>query len=271
MLDNLQKSPSDRLPVMFVGHGNPMNAILDNTFSRTWREIGKSFIVGDAPKPKAILSISAHWITPELTMVTAMERPRTIHDFGGFPREMYEVEYPAPGEPEIAKATQDAVTRAPVVLDFEWGLDHGTWSVLLPMFPDADIPVFQLSLDYGRPMDFHYEVGQQLRVLREQGVLIMGSGNLVHNLRRVRFEGGTPFDWAVEFDAIMATAIEEGNHKAVIEFQKLGSLAQLAHPTFDHFLPLLYVLGAAHPGEQPEFFNTEIDLGSVAMRSVIYR
>lgn len=254
------------MPLMFVGHGNPMNAILDNLYSRTWREIGKSL-----PRPKAILSISAHWNTPDTTMVTAMDRPKTIHDFGGFPPEMYEIEYPAPGLPEAARATQQAITRPPVTLDFDWGLDHGTWSVLLSMFPEADIPVYQLSIDYSRPMDFHYEIGRQLRALREQGVLIMGSGNIVHNLRRVRWDGGTPFDWAVEFDSIMAKAIQDGDHKSVIEFQKLGSLAQLAHPTYDHFLPLLYVLGATHPGEQPEFFNTEIDLGSVAMRSVIYR
>ncbi|MDP4199853.1 MAG: 4,5-DOPA dioxygenase extradiol [Bacteroidota bacterium] len=266
MIDCIQNSSSDRMPLMFVGHGNPMNAIVDNTFSRTWREIGKTL-----PNPRAILSISAHWITPETTMVTAMTRPKTIHDFGGFPNELYQVEYPSPGAPEAAQATQDAVTRVPIALDQDWGLDHGTWSVLLPMFPAADIPVYQLSIDYGQPAEFHYEIGQQLRALREQGVLIMGSGNLVHNLRRVRFDGGPPYDWAIEFDAIMAKAIQDGDHRTAIEFQKLGALAQMAHPTYDHFLPLLYVLGATDPNEQPEFFNSDFDFGSASMRSMIYR
>jgi 4,5-DOPA dioxygenase extradiol len=254
------------MPAIFVGHGNPMNAIEDNVFRRKWVELGPTL-----PKPKAILCISAHWITPETTMVTAMPRPKTIHDFGGFPKELYDVEYPAPGSPDFAIETQRIVDRAPIALDYNWGLDHGTWSVLLPMFPDADVPVYQLSIDYGRPAEFHYELGSQLRALRNRGVLIMGSGNLVHNLQRVRFDGGAPYDWAVEFDTIMATAIEQGDHKRVIEFQKLGALATLAHPTYDHFLPLLYVLGAVAGNEKPEFFNEGFDFGSASMRSVIYR
>lgn len=266
MLEDIPQSRSDRMPLMFVGHGNPMNAIRDNKFSRTWREIGTGL-----PRPKAILSISAHWITPETTMVTAMAQPKTIHDFGGFPEALYAAEYPAPGAPDEAAETQNVVSLTPIALDTDWGLDHGTWSVLMPMFPDASIPVFQLSIDYGREPEWHFALGRELRALRERGVLIMGSGNIVHNLRRVRFDGGPPYDWAVEFDAIMATAIESGDHKAAIEFQKLGSLALLAHPTYDHFLPLLYVLGASDPNETPEFFNADFDFGSASMRSVIYR
>ena len=204
-------------------------------------------------------------------MVTAMPRPKTIHDFGGFPQELFDVQYPAPGSPEFAAETQQTITSVPVTLDYAWGLDHGTWSVLLPMFPEADIPVYQLSIDYNRPAEFHYELGSQLRKLRNRGVLIVGSGNIVHNLRTARFEGGAPYDWAIEFDTIIASAIESGDHNAVIEFQKLGAIAKLAHPTYDHFLPLLYTLGAIDKGEQPEFFNSDIDLGSASMRSVIYR
>jgi 4,5-DOPA dioxygenase extradiol len=257
--------PSPRMPLLFIGHGNPMNAILDNTFSRTWREIGEAL-----PKPRAILSISAHWITPETTMVTAMERPKTIHDFGGFPPALNEQQYPAPGAPDFASETQRIIDDPPVALDYDWGLDHGTWSVLLPMFPLADIPVYQLSIDYGQPAEFHYELGRQLRPLRDKGVMIIGSGNLVHNLRRMRFEG-EPYDWAIEFDAIMAEWIESGNHRAIVEFQKLGELAALAHPTYDHFLPLLYVLGLQDARDTPQFFNADFDLSSVSMRSVIYK
>ncbi len=270
MID-LPLSPSPRMPLLFVGHGNPMNAITDNSFSREWRRIGKTLLAEGMPKPTAILSISAHWITPETTMVTAMPQPKTIHDFGGFPDELYAAQYPAPGAPEVAAETKKIVKRAPIALDHEWGLDHGTWSVLLPMFPNAAIPVYQLSIDYGRPAEFHFDIGRELRALRERGVLIMGSGNIVHNLRRVRFDGGPTYDWALEFDAIMAKAIESGDFKSAIEFQKLGELAKLAHPTYDHFLPLLYTLGAVHPDEHPEFFNADFDFGSASMRSVIYR
>jgi 4,5-DOPA dioxygenase extradiol len=253
------------MPLLFVGHGNPMNAILDNSFSRTWEEIGKSL-----PIPKAILSISAHWITPETTMVTAMDRPKTIHDFGGFPKELNEQQYPAPGSPAFAEETQHIITQPPIALDYDWGLDHGTWSVLMRMFPLANVPVYQLSIDYGQPAEFHYELGRQLRPLRDRGVLVIGSGNLVHNLRQIRFEG-EPYDWAIEFDTLMARWIEEGNHPAIVDFQKLGALAALAHPTYDHFLPLLYVLGMQHGEDSIQFFNQDFDLSSVSMRSVLYR
>jgi 4,5-DOPA dioxygenase extradiol len=260
-----ESGASDRMPALFIGHGNPMNAILDNSFNKKWHELGKSL-----PKPKAILCISAHWITPETTMVTAMTKPKTIHDFGGFPKELYEAQYPAPGAPELAEETRRMVKRPPIALDNDWGLDHGTWSVLLPMYPSADIPVYQLSIDYGRPAEFHYNVGQQIKGLRDKGVMIVGSGNIVHNLRRIRFDGGA-YDWAVEFDSIMGKALEENNHQKIIDFQKLGELAQLAHPTYDHFLPLLYLLGVTDPKDSMEFFNTDFDLSSVSMRSVIYQ
>ena len=260
---HLDKTP--RMPVMFVGHGNPMNAISDNSFTRTWKEIGKQL-----PRPKAILSVSAHWLTRNGTKVTAMERPETIHDFGGFPRKLFEQQYPAPGSPEFAKQTQQVVPSPEIALDYDWGLDHGTWSVLLPMFPLADIPVYQLSIDYNQPPQFHYDLGKQLKTLREKGVLIIGSGNIVHNLSAIKMEGA-PYDWALEFDQKIATWIQEGNHQKIIDFQKLGTLASTAHPTYDHYLPLLYVVGLQNKNEKPEFFNNEFDMSSVSMRSVLYR
>jgi 4,5-DOPA dioxygenase extradiol len=253
---------TERMPLLFIGHGNPMNAILDNKYSQTWKELGKRL-----PRPRAILCISAHWLTMSDTKVTAMEKPETIHDFGGFPELLYQQQYPAPGAPELAKETQHLIQNPPVALDYDWGLDHGTWSVLLPMFPLADIPVYQLSIDYRKPPEFHYDLGKQLAALRERGVLIIGSGNLVHNLRVMRFDGA-PYDWAIEFDKKMEEWISSGNHKAIIEFRSLGALASIAHPTHDHFLPLLYVLGLQHKQDSPEFFTEDIDLGSVSMRSV---
>ena len=261
--DHLSSTP--RMPLMFVGHGNPMNAILDNSFSRTWKEIGKKL-----PRPKAILSISAHWITRNATKVTAMERPETIHDFGGFPEELYAQQYPAPGSPQFARETQSLVATPELGLDYDWGLDHGTWSVLKPMFPLADIPVYQLSLDYSRPPQFHYDLGQELKPLRVKGVLIIGSGNIVHNLAMMRWEG-KPYDWAIEFDEKISGWIAEGNHSAVVEFQKLGRLAAIAHPTHDHFLPLLYVLGVRDKSDSLEYFNDQVDLSSVSMRSLLFR
>lgn len=258
-------SSSDRMPLLFVGHGNPMNAILDNSYSRTWKEIGEKL-----PKPKAILSISAHWITQNGTKVTAMEKPETIHDFGGFPEELYQQQYPAPGSPEFAEETRKMITSDPVSLDYEWGLDHGTWSVLHPMFPLADIPVYQLSIDYNKPPQFHFDLGRQIKALREKGVLILGSGNIVHNLRRMRY-GEKPFDWAVEFDEKMRDALIERNDQAIIDFRNMGELASAAHPTHDHFLPLLCVAGSRDPKDEIEFFNAEIDLSSVSMRSVLCR
>lgn len=255
---------SERMPLLFVGHGNPMNAIENNRFSNAWKKIGT-----ELPKPQAILSVSAHWLTRG-SRVLAMEQPKTIHDFGGFPDELFAQQYPAPGAPEMAKETQRLALKHHITLDDEWGFDHGTWSVLKQMFPLADIPVYQLSIDYNQSMSYHYELAQELRALREKGVLVMGSGNIVHNLRAINFQNAAPYDWAVEFDAKIKQWLESGDHRSIREFQKLGSVAQLAHPTYDHFLPLMYVLGFQYNNETPAFFNDEFDMSSVSMRSVIY-
>lgn len=254
---------TDKMPLLFVGHGNPMNAVLDNSFSKTWKEIGQK--IGT---PKAILSISAHWLTRGKTMVTAMEQPRTIHDFGGFPDVLFEQQYNAPGSPDMAKATIEMVRKTHIEADENWGLDHGTWSVLLPMFPEANIPVFQISIDYNRPPQYHFELAAELKKLRKKGVLIMGSGNLVHNLQRMRMNGH-PYDWAIEFDNKMKDFIDDRNFQAVVDFQQLGTLANLAHPTYDHFLPLIYSLGLIDNDDEIHYFNDSFDLGSVSMRSLL--
>lgn len=257
--------PSDqKMPALFVGHGSPMNAIEKNEYHNTWAALGKKL-----PRPKAILTISAHWLTRD-TRVTAMERPKTIHDFGGFPEELFAQQYPAPGAPDFAELTKKLVTKTAVQSDYEWGLDHGTWSFLLPMYPQADIPVYQLSLDYYKPMRYHYELAKQLAELRSKGVMIIGSGNIVHNLRMINFSGGA-FDWAVEFDAKMKAFIEEGNHDAIVDYEKLGSIAKLAVPTHDHYLPLIYAVALQDKNETAEFFNAKTDLGSISMRSFVLR
>jgi 4,5-DOPA dioxygenase extradiol len=254
---------TSEMPAIFIGHGSPMNAIIKNEFSNKWREIGKVL-----PKPSAILSISAHWLTKG-TFVTAMAKPKTIHDFGGFPRELYMQEYPADGSPEFADLTKKIVSLTSVQSDFGWGLDHGTWSVLLSLFPKANIPVYQMSIDYSKPIQYHYELSKQLLSLREKGVLIIGSGNLVHNLSAMQHDR-QPYEWAVEFDNKIAELIESGNHKGIIDFEKMGMIANMAQPTFDHFLPLLYTLGIKKSTDQTEFFNTGFDLGSISMRSVLF-
>jgi len=257
-------SPSARMPVLFIGHGSPMNAIEDNAFHRSWQQLGRTL-----PKPQAILSISAHWITNG-TKVTDNTKPKTIHDFGGFPRELFEAQYPAPGAPELAKETTGIVNSTQVTTDDSWGLDHGTWSVLLPMYPAADIPVYQLSLDYAQPSTYHYEIGKQLGKLRDKGVLIIGSGNLVHNLMKIDWSGGNNvYDWAAEFDAKMTEWINKGDHKSVLNYQKLlGNTATMAHPTYDHLLPLFYILGLQQKGEQVRYFNDQFQMGSISMRSL---
>lgn len=257
------KQSSDELPVLFVGHGNPMNAIEDNRFSRKWKEIGNSL-----PKPEVILCVSAHWLSRG-TKVTAMEKPKTIHDFGGFPQELFDVQYSASGSPKTATLTQETLAPTHVHLDDEWGFDHGSWSVLKQMYPDADIPVLQLSLDYTLTTQQHYELAQKLAALRKRGVMILGSGNIVHNLRAMKFDG-TNFDWAVEFDEKIAKLIDSKDDKSIVDFQDWGALAKMAHPTHEHFLPLIYTLGAAGQKKDHTFFNEGIDLGSVSMRSVIY-
>jgi 4,5-DOPA dioxygenase extradiol len=267
-LQSLPKTP--RMPVLFLGHGSPMNAIEDNDYRRSWQALGPEF--GKRwPQPQMILCISAHWLT-EGWHLTAMDKPKTIHDFGGFPPELFAQQYPAPGAPQAAKEISRAITHPAVGLDHEWGLDHGTWSVLKPMFPAAQIPVLQLSMDYSRPPAEHFALGQQLRGLRERGVLIVGSGNIVHNLRATRF--GAPenqaYDWAAQFDTATAAHIEKGDLPALADFQKLGQVAQLAHPTYDHYLPLLYAAGAADAKEPVKFFNTGYQAASISMRSAIW-
>ncbi|MFZ5552560.1 MAG: 4,5-DOPA dioxygenase extradiol [Bacteroidota bacterium] len=250
------------MPVLFVGHGNPMNAIRENEYNKKWKEIAAGIT-----KPKAILCVSAHWETNG-TRVTAMAKPPTIHDFGGFPEELFKTEYPAPGAPELAEETKKLVTKTSVISDHEWGLDHGTWSVLLPMFPKADIPVFQLSIDYTKDARWHYELGKELLALRKKGVLIIGSGNIVHNLGLIQW-GEKAYDWAVEFDNIIKTLVEKGDHDAVIHYEKLGKSAQLAVPSNEHYLPLLYSLSLKQVNEKISWFNERTSMGSLSMRSLI--
>jgi 4,5-DOPA dioxygenase extradiol len=249
------------MPALFIGHGNPMNAIEDNEFSQAWAAVARSL-----PKPKAVLCVSAHWET-EGTRVTAMEKPKTIHDFYGFPPALFDKQYPAPGSPDLARNAQKIMREAHVELDSEWGLDHGAWSVLCRMYPKADLPVVQLSLDQQKQPAFHYELGRELRGLRKKGVLIIGSGNIVHNLREMAWEDKA-YDWALEFDAKMKDLILEGDHKAIIDYSKLGRSARLAVPTLEHYLPLLYVLGAQDKADRVGFFTQKVTLGSMSMRSV---
>jgi len=257
---------TDLMPVLFVGHGSPMNAIEDNIFSRTWMELGKTL-----PKPEAILSISAHWETRGV-FVTAMKQPRTIHDFGGFPQELFNVQYPAPGSPELATETKSIIHTTQAGMDQGWGLDHGTWSVLKRMYPAADIPVIQLSLDYSQPARFHYDLGRELAPLRKKGVLIMGSGNLVHNLRMVAWdkldEPGFGYDWAIEANEKMKKFILSGDQNSLINYRAQGKTFDLSIPTPEHFLPLLYALGLKEAKEQLEFFNDKPVAGSLSMTSL---
>jgi len=252
---------SEPLPALFIGHGSPLNAIEDNQFSRAWAAAGRAL-----PTPRAILCISAHWETSG-SQVTAMPQPRTIYDFYGFPQALYEVTYPAPGAPDLARLVQATVTAPPVQLDQSWGLDHGTWSVLRRLFPAADIPVIQFSLDRSLAPQAHYDLGRQLRGLRRRGVLIVGSGNIVHNLRRINWAGGA-FDWALEFDDTMRRLILAGDHAAIIDYPRHGQAARLAVPTNEHFLPLLYILALQEKDEPARFFADEVAFGSISMRSV---
>jgi 4,5-DOPA dioxygenase extradiol len=255
-------SASDtRMPVLFVGHGNPMNAIEDNAFSRAWFDMGKTL-----PTPKAILCISAHWQTVD-TRVTAMDRPKTIHDFFGFPKPLSQMQYRAPGCPELADFVAKTLAPVRVVPDHEWGLDHGAWSVLCRMFPRADIPVVQLSLNGMKAPAEHYELGRGLKPLRKQGVLILASGNIVHNLSEVIWQD-TAYDWAVSFDQATAQAILARDHQRIIHYQDLDPSAKDAVPTDEHFLPLLYALALQEPAEDLVFFSEKVTLGAISMRSL---
>lgn len=249
-------------PVMFIGHGSPMNAIEDNLYSQTWKKQAAQI-----KKPKAILCISAHWLTRG-TYLTAMDHPKTIHDFGGFPKELFDAQYPAPGSPEYAKATIELLKNYDARSDFEWGLDHGTWSVLMPMFPLHDIPVYQLSIDYYKPASYHFELAQQLKELRRRGVLVIGSGNIVHNLRQVMLID-TAYDWTIEFDEKIKYLIEQKDFESILHWEKLGESAKLSVPTPDHFYPLIYSLGLIDKKEDIVFFNEYNTMGSISMRSLI--
>jgi len=263
--DNL-KEQDDKLPLLFVGHGSPMNGIEDNEFSRRWKAMGK-----EISKPKAVLCISAHWLTKG-TFVTAMKMPKTIHDFGGFPQELFNVEYPAPGNPELAETISNTIHKTKVGLDHDWGLDHGTWSVTKNMYPDANIPVLQLSIDYNQPAQYHYDLAKELSALRKKGVLIVGSGNMVHNLGMIAWDKiNTPeygFDWAIEMNEKFKANILDGNHQALINYQNFGAAGKYAIPTPDHYYPLLYILGLIENNEKLSFFNDKVVMGSLTMTSL---
>ena len=253
-----------RMPGLFVGHGSPMNAITDNAYSREWKKLGDTL-----PTPSAILCVSAHWMTRGTTMVHIGPRPKTIHDFGGFPQALFEAQYPAPGAPDVANATIELVRSSHLKADTEWGLDHGAWSVLIKMFPKADIPVFQLSLDLTRPPSEHFELAQELKPLREKGVLIVGSGNIVHNLMALVRGGSHAYDWAEDFDARAAQAIGNRDFGALAKPLSLARTLPLAHPTLEHYLPVLYPAAVADDNDELSFFNTGIEMGSISMRSFV--
>ncbi len=270
-LDGLKKmtdplESTEKMPVLFLGHGSPMNAIEENEFVQGFRKTAQSF-----EKPKAVLCISAHWETNG-TFVTAMDHPRTIHDFGGFPKELFEVQYPAPGSPELAQETKNMVQMTEIGLDQKWGLDHGAWSVIKHMYPDADIPVIQMSLDYTKSPAWHFELAKELARLREKGILIVGSGNMVHNLRRVAWDKLNAeeygYDWAIEASLKMKDFILNRNHKPLIDYASQGKAFQLAIPTPEHYLPLLYSLALGRNNENIELFNDKAVAGSLTMTSV---
>jgi 4,5-DOPA dioxygenase extradiol len=250
-----------RMPVLFVGHGSPMNAIEDNEFSRTWEQVGR-----ELPRPKAILCISAHWETIG-PRVTAMPLPKTIYDFYGFPPELYAASYPAAGSPDLAERLRRVIRTVEVGLDQAWGLDHGAWSVLKHLFPAADVPVVQLSLDYVKDMQHHYDLGKQLKALREEGILILGSGNMVHNLGVLQWEGGA-YDWAEQYDAKLRDWILADEHEAIIHYEKHGRAGQLSVNSAEHYEPLLYVLALKEIGEPVSFFSEQVVMGSISMRSL---
>lgn len=254
------------LPVLFLGHGSPMNAIEENEFVTNFRKLGQ-----EITKPEAILCISAHWETKG-TFVTAMESPRTIHDFGGFPQALFDVQYPAKGNPELAKETKKIVTSTEIKLDDKWGLDHGAWSVIKHLYPKADIPVIQLSIDYTKPAQYHFELAKELSSLRRKGVLIIGSGNMVHNLRMVNWnklkEDNYGYDWAIEANEKMKSFIRNGNFQPLINYRAQGDAFNLAIPTPEHYMPLIYTLGLKSKNEKINLFNDKLVGGSLTMTSL---
>lgn len=266
-LDNLISAapPSQRQPAIFIGHGSPMNIIRDNAFTQSLKTLG-----AQTAKPNAALVISAHWLTPGETRVSVNPEPATIHDFGGFPDELYQQRYPAPGHPALAAEAAKQITSLKVHEDHEMGLDHGAWSVLRHIWPTAEIPVFQLSIDYAKPPQFHYDLARELRSLRDRGVLILGSGNIVHNLRRISWEENDPHtpDWAQEFDAWAKSKLESGDHQSLVDYPTLGAAARLSVPTNDHYLPLLYTLGTLTKNETIAFTYEGFQNSSISMRSL---
>lgn len=267
-LDNFTNklSITELMPALFLGHGSPMNAIEDNEFVKGFKNISNSIT-----KPNAILCISAHWETKG-TQVTAMEHPKTIHDFGGFPKELFDVKYPAPGSPQLAKDTKEIITKTRVQLDVKWGFDHGAWSVIKHLYPNADVPVIQLSLDYFKTPQQHYEIAKELSALRKKGILIVGSGNIVHNLGLVAWDkfnaDNYAYDWAIEASSKIKEFILDGNHKALIDFDKQGKAFTNAIPTPEHFLPLLYTLALQEKNESIKIFNDKAVAGSLTMTSL---
>lgn len=254
-----------KMPVLFLGHGSPMNAIEENEFVQGFRKVGQ-----EITRPNAILCISAHWETRG-TFVTAMENPPTIHDFGGFPQALFDVQYPAPGSPELAQETKSLITKSEVGLDHKWGLDHGAWSVVKHLYPNADIPVIQMSIDYTKPAQYHYELAQQINSLRQKGVLIIGSGNMVHNLRMVawsKLNEEFAFDWATEANEKMKSFITSGDHQQLIDFRAQGRAFDLAIPTPEHYLPLLYTLALKEENDKVTLFNDKPVAGSLTMTSL---
>ncbi len=255
----------EKMPVLFIGHGSPMNALEDNEFTQKWRNLAT-----EIPKPTAILVVSAHWLT-EGTHITAVAKPETIHDFGGFPKALFDVQYPAPGDPALAKSIAEGITSTTVGQDQKWGFDHGAWSVARPMYPAADIPMLQLSIDYNKSGEYHYALAAELAALRKKGVLIIGSGNMVHNLRLVDFSNLNAekgFDWAIEMNETFKKLIADGDHKPLQNYRSLGRAAALAIPTPDHYFPLLYTLGLQEKGETATIFNDKAVGGSLTMTSV---
>jgi 4,5-DOPA dioxygenase extradiol len=259
-------SNTDKMPVLFLGHGSPMNAIEENQFVTGFRNLAKTL-----PKPNAILCISAHWFTSG-TKVTAMEMPRTIHDFGGFPKELFEVQYPAKGSPELATITQELLLPTAVELDEHWGLDHGAWSVIKHLYPDANVPVIQMSIDYTKSGQYHFELAQKLSALRNKGILIIGSGNIIHNLRLVDFHNfdkdNYGYDWAIEAKENINDYLLNGNFQPLIDFEKQSKAFQLSIPTPEHYLPLIYTLGLKGKSEELSLFNDKLVAGSLSMTSV---
>jgi 4,5-DOPA dioxygenase extradiol len=258
-------SSENKMPLLFVGHGSPMNAIEDNEFSQRWEQMGK-----EIAQPVAVLCISAHWLT-QGTHVTAMQQPKTIHDFGGFPQALFEVQYPAPGNPELANEVKQLIQTTNVGLNHDWGLDHGTWSVVKRMYPEAKIPVLQLSIDYNKPAQYHFELAKELAALRNKGVLIIGSGNMVHNLGMVAWnklnEPEYGFDWVHEINAVFKKNISERNFQPLINYESLGTAAKLAIPTPDHYYPMIYSLGLIEKSDDVSFFNDKAVGGSLTMTS----